>query len=104
MDIIEDEFFDRAIVHASSLLFKPEDAIEVIKRCHKQGLDISGMDAFELTGEGIKITEFLDTNVFDNYFKQYHVKRESGEGHWEEAIGYIKENADKGWVFELTYG
>jgi hypothetical protein len=37
------------------------------------------------------------------YFKIYHVKKNRDIGHWEEAKQYVRDRADNGWVFEISY-
>lgn len=96
-DEIEAEFRDRAVAHGGNLiLLIPEDAIALVKRCHREGVKILGIDAFRVAkGTTQPLMEYsIDFSLNE--------KTLPGRGYWQEAEALLRKNASLGLVFEVT--
>lgn len=52
---LDAEFRDRAVMRSGLRLFRPDDAIDVIRRCRDAGIRVLGIDAFvDLPGEVVQ--------------------------------------------------
>jgi hypothetical protein len=109
-DEIGKAFFNRAIINAGELAYTPKDSLELIVQCRQHEKKIIGIDAFIITNLWVQPQFYYDFSGKDyaefdpeKYFKTYHVKKNRDVGHWEESIQFIKENSEKGWVFEIDY-
>ena len=90
-----DEFVEKNAIKRNNLrIYKPEDAIELIKLLEKQKVEIMGMDGFKIY-EDNRIQPFMEySNAYSN-----------NEGNWEESIEFVTEvsEKDKEIIFELVY-
>jgi hypothetical protein len=109
-DKIRIEFFNRAILHGGELLYTSEDSLNIIERCRQLNKKIIAIDAFMIRDKFIQPQDYyyFSTQAYgefdpEEYFKKYHVKKNSDSGHWEESLQYIKDNFNKNWVFEIDY-
>lgn len=110
MEQILEEFKDKAINHGGIYLFETIDAIAVIERCRELEKRILGIDAFEISGQYIQpmdYSDYSDANYEDldpdKYYQRFHIKQNIDTGHWEKAKQFIRDRANKGWVFEIVY-
>jgi hypothetical protein len=91
------EFADRAVSnHASLLLLRPADAIELISRAAEEGVPVLGIDGARATATSAgppldRIADFSSAVA-------------SGHGCWQDAETVIRERGDLGLVFDLALG
>jgi hypothetical protein len=109
-DPIRIEFFNREINSGGELAYTPQDTLDVIDRCRQLGKKILGFEAFIIRNDFIQPQDYFSyyPDTYDKYdpteyFKQYHIKKNTDIGHWEEAKQYVRDRADNGWVFEIDY-
>lgn len=112
-DVIEKEFHDIAIIHHKLFLYRPLDAIKVIERCRELNKVVYGIDAFKLW-EGDRIQPSMEHSIDysgisynqfepDKYQVMYHIAKNADSGHWKEAIQFIMNRMELGYVFEIVY-
>jgi hypothetical protein len=104
------EFFNREINEGGELAYAPEDSLDVIERCRQFGKKILWLEAFIINNDYIQPQDYIsyypdeyDELEPDEYYKRYHIQKNSDTGHWEEAKQYIRDRAVYGWVFEINY-
>jgi hypothetical protein len=109
-DEIRIEFFNRAIIAGGVLAYTPDHSLGVIEKCRELGKKIVAIEALIINNQYTQPQDdyILSGRMYDEfdpseYLKIYHVKKNSDIGHWEEAIQYIKDNYQNGWVFEIRY-
>jgi len=94
MDIIEDEFKDRAIIRGKTPRYEYIDALAVMNRCKELNRKILGIDAEHRTQPVMEhsIDYSLPTSP-----------KGSDDGNWSDAIKFMRDKANKGFVFEIVY-
>jgi hypothetical protein len=54
MEPIEQEFAAKGVIRGGELLLKPRDALDMVRRCHEEGIEVLGLDGFKLTEQTIR--------------------------------------------------
>jgi hypothetical protein len=93
---IQEEFRARAIIRCGTLLLKPADAIEMVRRCRERGIEVSGIDGFRLTETTTQplLDEILDLQTEDDKYRHRC---------WEEAERFLRERMQTDLYFEVAY-
>jgi hypothetical protein len=93
-------FRSRATVHGNTLLLAPSVALEYLKACHENGVQVLGFDAFRLLPGG-RIQPIMDDSLdlSAQPFSEYSLS----EGH-AIAEGFIRERLKKDLLFEMVIG
>jgi hypothetical protein len=94
VDFIEKEFEKVATVRGGISLFKPSDALNLIKRCHNLNRKILGIDSFRITEQTTQ--PFLEHSIDFSFIN-------ASSGNWLEAEKFILEREHEGLVFEVVY-
>lgn len=92
MDLIENEFAQKAIIRGGTFLFRKSDAIDLINKCKELNMNILGIESFEIINNSIKPKEILDCSVDESY-----------GGHCSLAIEFIQQPFNQNLVFEVVY-
>ena len=100
MDPLEREFKDRVILHRELFLFRANDAIDFIGRCHELGRPILGIDSFRLSGESIQ--PFMEYSV-DYSSVAWSMTHSGSEDIWQEAETFIRSHSELELVFEIVH-
>jgi hypothetical protein len=110
LDVLDKEFLDKATIHGGDITYSEDDALEIVDRCKEKGLKISNIDAFLIKDQFIQPTEYMpynDSSYFDYppnlYQERYRTKKNADKGHWQEAKQWIRDRANQGWTFEISY-
>jgi hypothetical protein len=91
VDIVKENFKGQAVVHSQIWMYFISTAIDVIKYCQKNNIDIRGLEAFRLSGHGIQPSE--ENNL---WFGQEN-------GNWEKAIEFISRDKNAEFLYEIWY-
>jgi hypothetical protein len=109
-DEIEIEFFDKAIVHGGEKTYQVDDAIAIVEKCRELHKRITGIEAFKITYNSIQPIDYMSYSGVgyekintELYYAKHHIRKNSDEGHWQEAEQWLKNRASEGWTFEIGY-
>ncbi|MFZ7133300.1 MAG: hypothetical protein ACOWWR_13190 [Eubacteriales bacterium] len=110
MDKFEKNNHNEFVIRGKTKYYTAEGALEIISKCEKLNKKISGIEVLLITDKIIQSKDYIDYTAiyykqYDplEYQKKYHVKKNSTEGHWEEAIQFIKDRMNSGYFFEIGY-
>jgi hypothetical protein len=94
MGKIEDEFRERSMVPGRTLIFRPADAIEFVRRCREEQVNVLGVDGFHLAENTIQpdMGESIDLSQ-----PPYR-----GEDCWRLAEKFLAERLKSGLYFEVV--
>ncbi|WP_044478298.1 hypothetical protein [Paenibacillus antibioticophila] len=90
-DIIKENFLKKAVIYDNIWLYFIKTAIAVVYDCEKNGIAITAIEAFKLTGEGIQPSQ--EHSVFFN----------PGEDNWSKAIDFLSNIKDTSYLYEIWY-
>jgi hypothetical protein len=93
-------FRSRATVHGNTLLLAPSVALEYLKACHENGVQVLGFDAFRLLPGG-RIQPIMDDSL--DLSAQPFSRCSLGEG-LAIAERFIKERMERDILFEMVTG
>jgi hypothetical protein len=109
-DEITREFEHKAIKDRNEILFREQDAIELIQRCRKLNKKILGIETFILDPPYIQPMDDFDytSSDYDDfepeaYYQKYHIRKYTDSGRWADAIQFVKDRFGRGWLFEIDY-
>jgi hypothetical protein len=54
MEPIEQEFAAKGVIRGGELLLKPKDALDMVRRCHEEDIEVLGLDGFKVTEQTIQ--------------------------------------------------
>lgn len=93
---LDAEFHDRAVIRPGLRLFRPDDAIDVIRRCHDVGIRVLGIDAFvDLPGEVVQ--PVLDHSIDFSSVRHRSLLPDS----WRHAEAFVRERRATPFLFEV---
>ena len=93
---IEAEFRSKAIIRGGLLLFRPADAVDLIRKCSEEKLGILGLDGFLITGNS---TQPLMEHSVDFSSKSRTI---SSQGYWQAAEEFLCQKQSSGLLFEVV--
>lgn len=92
MEPIEQEFADRGVLRGTVFMLRARDAMEMVRRCREEGIEVLGLDAFRLTE---KTTQPLMEQSID--------LSAPGEGDcWTRAEAFLAARSDSELYFEVV--
>jgi hypothetical protein len=93
MEPVEQEFAAKGIRRGSILLFKPQDALDMVRRCQEEGIEVLGLDGFKLTEQTIQpvMEQSIDLSF----------PRDPGAG-WRRAESFLATRLDSDLYFEVV--
>lgn len=90
-DIIKEKYSKQAIVYNGIWMYFISTAKDVILDCKNNNIEITSLDAFKLTGEGIQPSQENSINF------------EVSENAWDKAIDFLSNIDDTSFVYEIWY-
>jgi hypothetical protein len=93
MESIEQEFAAKGVRRGSILLFKPKDALDMVRRCQEEGIEVLGLDGFKLTEQTIQpvMEQSIDLSF----------PRDPDTG-WRRAESFLATRLDSDLYFEVV--
>lgn len=93
----EAEFRSKAVIRGGLLLFRPADAIDVIRRCREQKVRVLGLDGFRVTATS---TQPLMEHSVDF---SADTRAQSDEENWQLAEDFLRQRGESSDIlFEVT--
>lgn len=93
---LDAEFRDRAVIRSGLRLFRPDDAIDVIRRCRDAGIRVLGVDAF-LDLPGGVVQPALEHSVDFSSVRHRSLFADS----WRHAEDFVRERLATPFLFEV---
>ena len=93
---IETEFKEKAIIRGGILLFDPGVAIDFVRRCREERLNILGIDGFFVTE--------TQTQPCSEHSVDFSIgnKSRSDDGHWQQAEDFVRKRETSNLLFEVV--
>lgn len=93
---IELEFADRAITRGSVRLYRPLDAVDLIRRYRDADLPVLGVDAFTLEGDAVR------PSMANGIDYSADLNRHLLENSWDHAERFVREYESTPLLFEIS--
>jgi len=90
-DIIKKAFQEKAVIHRNIWMYSIQTAIELIRFCKENDINIHGMEAFRLFSHGIQPSQANS--------KWFKIKI----GNWDESIEFIQKCENAEYLYEIWY-
>ena len=90
-DIIKEKYSNQAILYGNMYLYFIRTAKDAIVDCKINNINITGLEAFKLTGEGIQPSQ------------EHSVDFNAGEDNWQKAIDFLCNIEDLTYLYEIWY-
>ena len=92
MEPIEQEFADKGVLRGAVFMLRAQSALEMVRRCREEGIEVLGLDAFRLTEQ---TTQPLMEQSID--------LTKPGEGDcWIRAETFLAARTDSDLYFEVV--
>ncbi|MDD4097028.1 MAG: hypothetical protein PHP22_12395 [Oscillospiraceae bacterium] len=90
-DIIKEKFLTKAVIHGNIWMYSIKTAIEVVRECERNCIQINGLEAFKISGEGIQPSQehSIDFKINDN--------------NWENATEFLSKVKNTDYLYEVWY-
>jgi hypothetical protein len=91
---IEEEFRSKGVIHGGTLMFRPPEALELVRRCREKQVEVLGIDGFVVGEESTRpvMEESLDLS-----------REEKTPGDpWQRAESFLKERMDTNLYFDVV--
>ncbi len=94
MEPIEQEFAAQGVIRGGELLLKPKDALDMVRRCGEEGIEVLGLDGFKLTEQTIQTVMEQSIDV--------SFPRSSDS--WRKVESFLAARLDSDLYFEVVIG
>ena len=90
-DIIKEKYLKKAVIYDNIWMYFIKDAIQIVIDCKKNNIQITAIEAFKLSGEGIQPSQENSAEI------------STGIDNWNDAISFLSNIQNTSYLYEIWY-